>query len=159
MFNNFFSNVYNAKEEFFLPQGPISESISTRINFTLDDVKSILGSLNVQKACGEDGVPNIFLNKLGEQLAPSIFLLMKNFTCKKIFPAKWKRALISPIFKDGDKSNVEMYRPVALLACVSKVYEKINYEDLFDHFCNQISKHQFDFLKEKVYGDSVTYSS
>ena len=77
MFKNFFSNVYKAKEEFFLPQGPISESISTRVNFTLDDVKSILGSLNVQKACGEDGVPNIFLNKLCEQLAPSIFLLMK----------------------------------------------------------------------------------
>ena len=72
-FNNFFSNVYNAKKEFFLPQGPISESISTRVNFTLDHVKSILGSLNVQKACGEDEVPNIFLNKLCEQLAPSVF--------------------------------------------------------------------------------------
>ena len=132
IFNNFFSNVYNAKEEFFLLQGPISESISTRVNFTLDDVKSIHGSLIVQKACGEDGVPNVFLKKLGEMLAPSIFLLMKTFTCKKIFLAKWKRALISLIFKDGDKSDVEMYRPVALLACVSKVYKKLIYKDLFD---------------------------
>ena len=34
-------------------------------------------------------------------------------------------------------------------ACVSKVYEKIIYKDLFDHFCNQISKHQFGHCKKK----------
>ena len=73
---------------------------------------------------------------------------MKTFTCKKIFPAKWKRAMISPIFKDGDKSNVEINRPVALLACVSKVYEKLICKDLFDNFCNQISN-QFGFYKKK----------
>ena len=34
-------------------------------------------------------------------------------------------ANISPIFKKGDKSNVENYRPVSLTVFYGKVFEKI----------------------------------
>ena len=40
-------------------------------------------------------------------------------------PKEWKMANISPIFKKGDKSNVENYRPVSLTAFYGKVLEKI----------------------------------
>ena len=47
----------------------------------------------MQKACDEDGVLNICLNKLDERLAPSIFLLSKIFTCKKFSLCKMKKSI------------------------------------------------------------------
>ena len=51
------------------------------------------------------------------------------------FPSCWKIAQVVPLFKKGDPLACNNYRPISLLPCISKVFEKI----LFDHI--------FDFLK------------
>jgi len=41
------------------------------------------------------------------------------------FPDSLKRAIISPIFKKGDSTQVGNYRPISILPTVSKLYEKV----------------------------------
>ncbi len=38
-----------------------------------------------------------------------------------IYPDAWKSAIVMPIFKGGDKTNVGNYRPISILLTVAKV--------------------------------------
>ena len=44
-------------------------------------------------------------------------------TCK--LPEQWKVSKIIPIFKKGDKSKIENYRPIANWCSASKIFEKL----------------------------------
>ena len=44
-------------------------------------------------------------------------------TCK--LPEQWKVSKIIPIFKKGDKSKIENYRPIANFCSASKIFEKL----------------------------------
>ena len=54
--------------------------------------------------------------------------LVHMFNCSfssGFFPDKWKVAKILPLFKGGDRENVNNYRPVSLLPLPGKLLEKI----------------------------------
>ena len=41
-----------------------------------------------------------------------------------IFPSDWKLAKVSPIFKNGSKSNLNNYRPISVISAIAKFFEK-----------------------------------
>ena len=63
-----------------------------------------------------------------------------------IFPDAMKLAIVKPLYKKGDKSDICNYRPISLLPVMSKVLEKMMYNRVTDF----ITKH--DVLYEGQYG-------
>ena len=63
------------------------------------------------------------------------------------FPSQWKIARIKPLFKDGAKDSVSNYRPVALLPCASKVFEKCIYTKVWEIISPTLSDAQYGFRK------------
>ena len=49
------------------------------------------------------------------------------------FPSKWKVAKVSPIYKDGDKSDVSNYRSISVLPILSKILERVVHDQLYDY--------------------------
>ena len=47
-----------------------------------------------------------------------------------IFPDDWKLARITPIYKDGSKTECGNYRPISVICIVAKVFEKLVYNQL-----------------------------
>lgn len=45
-------------------------------------------------------------------------------------PTAWKKAIITPIFKKGDKLSASNYRPISLTSVASKVCERIMVDQL-----------------------------
>ena len=48
-------------------------------------------------------------------------------------PDSWKVARITPIFKDGDKTEKSNYRPISVLSVISKLFEKLVFNQLYQY--------------------------
>ena len=65
------------------------------------------------------------LRELADVLTAPLSSLFQLSLDKGSVPLDWKKAIISPIFKKGDKCLPSNYRPVSLTCVVSKVLEHI----------------------------------
>ena len=61
------------------------------------------------------------------------------------FPSYLKNVNITPIFKKKDRANVENYRPITILANLSKVYERCMYIQSYEYLNKIFSKWQCGF--------------
>ena len=66
-------------------------------------------------------------------------------------PSDWKKALVCPVFKKGDRKNPSNYHPVSLTCIYSKVMEHIIYSEIMSHLetHNILSDMQFGFTKSR----------
>jgi hypothetical protein len=49
-----------------------------------------------------------------------------------------KYSVVKPLFKKGDKKDIQNYRPISLLTSFSKIFEKLIYVRLSEHIKNDI---------------------
>jgi hypothetical protein len=63
------------------------------------------------------------------------------------FPSLWKISKIIPVFKNGDRSIIDNYRPISILSNFSKIFEIVLYSYIYPYITNFISPQQHGFLK------------
>ena len=51
-----------------------------------------------------------------------------------IFPDQLKKAEVSPLFKKDDNMNKVNFRPVSILVCISKIFERVYSKQMTDFF-------------------------
>ena len=68
-----------------------------------------------------------------------------------VFPDNLKKARVTPIPKEGDKCNLNNYRPISVLPVFSKAFEKVAYKHLYDYLENNLMlrKPQYCFHAKK----------
>ena len=83
----------------------------------------------------------------GFHIVPSITKLINLSLSTAKVPKSWKQANVIPIFKKGDKDDINNYRPVSILSCVNKIMEKIVFKHVYNYIKdnNLISPHQSGF--------------
>ena len=66
---------------------------------------------------------------------------------KESFPNLLKIAQILPLHKNGVKTEPDNYRPISLLSCISKLFEKLIFISISNFAAENslIDKHQFGF--------------
>ena len=69
-----------------------------------------------------------------------------------IFPDSFKKSKIIPIFKKGDQSLLKNYKPSSLLPTISKVFERIIYDQIYHYFnsSNLLAEQQYGFRKKNI---------
>ena len=105
---------------------PHAQPINNLNNITIteENVSDILKTLDTSKASGSDFVSPGLLKEGKQSLARHLATLFNNSLQSSIFPGSWKLANIIPVFKKGDKSETSNYRPISLLSCIGKVFER-----------------------------------
>ena len=63
------------------------------------------------------------------------------------FPQEFRNADIIPVHKKNEKSDKTNYRPISILPNLSKIYEKLIYDQLYDYFDKILLPSQFGFRK------------
>ena len=94
------------------------------------EVLKVVKEINVSKSSGITNVSSYILKETFSVLLPELTALFNMSLCKAIFPDQWKEALVIPIPKVGNLTNVQNYRPISLLPLPGKVLEKLVHTQL-----------------------------
>ena len=97
-------------------------------------VKKTINNLQAKSSSGCDGISSKLLKVIEPVIIKPLTLLINQVLDYGIFPDKLKIAKVVPIYKKGDPSLFENYRPISLLPVISKVLEKIIALQLSSYF-------------------------
>ena len=132
--NRQYSSVFTPIKEEVIPSSPQTGiSKMPHIFVEPEGVKKLLSSLNPNKAAGPDRISSRVLKELAYKLYRPLTTLFQNSLNSGLVPNQWKSALVTPIFKKGDKHNPANYRPVSLTSICCKVLEHIVAKALLCH--------------------------
>jgi hypothetical protein len=79
-----------------------------------EGVAKLLRNLNPHKATGPDEISAQLLKTNAKQLPEPLSKLFQASIDEGKIPGDWKEALVTTLFKKGDKSTPSNYRPFAL---------------------------------------------
>ena len=112
-------------------------------------ITDISRKLQLNKSNGPDNFGNIIFKFCSATLSKSLALLFQTMSNKRKFPSIWKISQINPIYKEGSKAEVNCYRPISLLCCVSKIFEKAIFYEIYYHCRHRLNENQFGFRKNR----------
>lgn len=106
-----------------------------------------LEKLSPNKATGLDNISCRLLKEAAQIIAPSVALIINKTIDTGFFPSNWKLAKIFPLFKANDRTNVQNYRPISVLPAISKICERVVYDQLYSYLNSHglLSKYQSGF--------------
>ena len=114
---------------------------------TLEEVEQEVSLLNAKKANTFQNIPPKHLKQVSDVCGPFLLNLINDSIKKQEFPDKLKCADVTPVFKKGDNTSVENYRPVSVLPVVSKIYERIMQKQINLHIEQYLSPYLCGYRK------------
>jgi hypothetical protein len=141
-FNNFFSTI-GSKIASSIPHSTIDplsyipDSPNTpQLNINLtgpSQIIDLLKSFANKPTLDLDGISIKLLRFVSHEIAVPLSHIYNLSISQGIFPDKFKTARIVPVFKSGDSTLCDNYRPIALVKSLSKILEKIVQINLVNH--------------------------
>ena len=129
----------------------------TSVSFTASKVFRKLGLLKAGTAPGPDGIQASLLKHASESLALPLAQLYQSLFNSGVVPKEWKVAMVTPIFKKGNSTDVSNYRPISLTSLCCKIMESVIKDDILAHLLSKglISRHQHGFLSRRSTGTQL----
>ena len=97
----------------------------------LKDIRDAFSKVKTAKSFGTDNISSYFMKLALPYIENSLAFLFNKSIETSQFPDSWKVARITPIFKDGDKTEKSNYRPISVLPVISKLFEKLFFNQLY----------------------------
>ena len=110
-------------------------------------VLTLLRKLCKNKATGLDKISVRLIHECADLIADSLCSIFNCSIATGIFPEDWKISKVIPLFKQGDRSDLNNYRPISIIPVIAKVFERVVYDQIFA-FLNEnklLSPHQSGF--------------
>ena len=157
MLNDHFSSVFTIENTDNFPQNyKLNSSKCIEHPFkdflvTKEEVEILIDNLNENKSPGPDEIHPILLKSAPKSFSCALSIIYNRSITFGEVPIDWKLANISPVFKKGDKTDPNNYRPISLTSIICKIFEKIIREKISEHLAknNLITNSQHGFSKGK----------
>ena len=116
---------------------------------TVSHVSHLLHGLSNNKATGIDKISSKIIKLAAPVISDSLTLIFNQAITLSSFPDEWKVARVMPLYKNGQRSIPGNYRPISVLPAISKIMERILYDQLYDYLTKfeLLSDSQFGFRK------------
>ena len=118
---------------------------------SVTEIEHIVKKLNPRKSGTYNDIPCFILKEFSGDLCKFITDIINDCISNSDFPKDMKKADITPVFKDTDRTLKSKYRPVSLLPIISKLFERV--------MSNQITVFIEAFLSQYLCGYRKGYST
>ena len=99
-----------------------------------EDTMKAIDNLENKNSSGHDGISNKLLKSIRYKLCKPLTLMINQMLSSGVFPEVFRKSKIIPLYKKGDFSLLSNYRPISLLPTISKIFERIIYNQLYQYF-------------------------
>ncbi len=126
--------IYNEIQvkSFYGQRGVIQDSLKLR-PVSEREVLKCLNKLKINKASGLDNIPARFFRDSARVIAPYVTYILNLSIEQGKVPREFKSARLMPVYKKGCKLNMVNYRPVSVLGAMSKILERVIYDQIEEY--------------------------
>ncbi|MES9880859.1 MAG: reverse transcriptase family protein [Sedimenticola sp.] len=115
------------------PLSPSACPIMPDLHISTKGIQTLLKNLKTEKASGPDKLQPLLLKELKDEISPILQVIFTRSLETGVMPTEWAIANVAPLFKKGEKSLAENYRPISLTCILCKVMEHIVTSNLCRH--------------------------
>ena len=157
-FNDFFSNVgCNLDRKIEKDKSCFRRYLKDKISGSFffapilqSDVKEEMLKLKTNKASGPDNMSPKLIKSCNNVLLKPLTLLYNSCISSSTFPDEFKKAKVIPLHKQLEKVLVDKYRPISLLNCFSKIFERLIHKQVINFLQKHALLYQYKFgFREK----------
>ena len=114
---------------------------------TEPEILIIMNKMENKSSSGYDTISNKILKFIKHEISKSITLIINQMLESGIFPDALKISKVIPLHKKDDVNSLSNYRPISLLPTLSKIFERVVYNQLYSYFVDNklLSEQQYGF--------------
>ncbi|MXP61705.1 hypothetical protein FD744_25325 [Pantoea sp. Taur] len=120
-----------------------------------EEITDAIDRLKNNKAPGVDELPAELFKNGGEQLTKRVQDIILSIWEEEALPEDWKKAVICPVFKKGDKLQCQNYRGISLLSCGYKILSNILFQRLLPYAERELGPYQSGFRRGRSTTDQI----
>jgi hypothetical protein len=120
--NSYYAFVFSCERN--TPQIQSTDS-GKPFTISINILRKRLTAIGRNKSVGPDSIPGEILKLGGESMIPYLARLLDITMNNNSIPGDWKKVIVVPIYKRGDRSVVGNYRPASLTSVVCKQMEHV----------------------------------
>lgn len=115
------------------------------------EIYKIIMNLKNSNASGYDGITHKLVRQCANAICIPLCNIINSSLMEGLFPQEMKQAIVRPVYKDGDTSSPENYRPIANVSTFSKIFEHVFANRLLNFLFHQnlLCKEQYGFVRGK----------
>ena len=129
------------------PMNYISEEVNDSIFVRPTDeveLKNVINNLR-NSSPGLDGIKANIVKNTTDIISSPLIQILNLSLQEGVFPTELKYAEVVPVYKSGPPNLINNYRPVSLLSCFSKIFERIMYSRIWKFINDQKLLYKFQF--------------
>ena len=120
---------------------------------TVSHVCRLLHGLSSNKATGIDKISCKIIKIAAPAISDSLTFIFNQAITLSSFPNEWKMARVIPLYKNGQRNIPGNYRPISVLPAISKIMERIMYDQLYNYLT------KFELLSDSQFGFRKSHST
>ena len=109
------------------------------------EIKKLITNLDSKKSPGFDELSAKFLKLCAPHISETLANIFNASISNGVYPDLLKTARVTPIYKNGDKSDPSNYRPISVLSLMNKVFEKILHKRLYKYLTKFKILYEYQF--------------
>lgn len=124
---------------------------------TCNEIKYAINHLKRNKSFAGDQMLNEYFIEASDILMSHMCDIFNAILSSGFFPEQWMEGIIIPLFKKNDPNDVNNYRGITLVSCMSKIFTSIINKRVVDwsEANNVVSDAQFGFRKGRSTIDAI----
>ena len=126
---------------------PRCNTVLENVQIDRQKVVKLIRALDPSRAHGCDNISIAMIKIRDSMIVEPLYMIFEKCLVTGQYPSIWKKANIIPVHKKSSRQCKNNYRPVSLLPVFGKLFEKLLFDSMYNHFCSNglLTAHQSGF--------------